>query len=98
MSEEIFTLKLTFKIGLAIVIAMGIFASRAPDVRAAPFIFTAIPDQDEARLRKRFDKIALYLEKQLGVKTKYVPVKSYAAAVTAFRNNQVQLALSLIHI
>ena len=26
------------------------------------------------------------------MKTKYIPVKSYAAAVTAFRNNQVQLA------
>ena len=85
-------MKLTFKIGLAIVIAISIFASTASEVRAAPFIFTAIPDQDEARLRERFNKIALYLEKQLGVKTKYIPVKSYAAAVTAFRNNQVQLA------
>ena len=85
-------MKLTFKIGLAIVIAIGIFALRPSEVRAAPFIFTAIPDQDEARLRERFNKIALYLEKQLGVKTKYIPVKSYAAAVTAFRNNQVQLA------
>jgi phosphonate transport system substrate-binding protein len=28
----------------------------------------------------------------LGVEVKYIPVKSYSAAVTAFRNNQVQLA------
>ena len=62
------------------------------DAQAGSFVFTAIPDQDETRLKERFDKIALYLEKQLGVKTKYIPVKSYAAAVTAFRNNQVQLA------
>ena len=59
---------------------------------AETFVFTAIPDQDESRLRSRFDKIADYLSKELGVDVKYVPVKSYSAAVTAFRNNQVQLA------
>jgi phosphonate transport system substrate-binding protein len=41
---------------------------------------------------ERFGKVAAYLSKELGVETKYVPVKSYAAAVTAFRNDQVQLA------
>jgi len=59
---------------------------------AETFVFTAIPDQDESRLRERFNKVADYLSKQLGVEAKYIPVKSYAAAVTAFRNNQVQLA------
>jgi phosphonate transport system substrate-binding protein len=59
---------------------------------AKTFTFTAIPDEDESQLRTRFEKVALYLEKELGVKVKYVPVKSYSAAVTAFRNNQVQLA------
>jgi len=62
------------------------------NVSATTFTFTAIPDEDESQLRTRFEKVALYLEQQLGVKVKYVPVKSYAAAVTAFRNNQVQLA------
>lgn len=56
------------------------------------FIFTAIPDQDETRLQTRFQKVAEYLEDKLGVHVKYIPVKSYAAAVTAFRNNEVQLA------
>lgn len=59
---------------------------------ADSFVFTAIPDQDEARLRERFDKVADYLTRTLGVDTQYIPVKSYAAAVTAFRNDQVQLA------
>ena len=59
---------------------------------AEPFVFTAIPDEDQSRLRQRFDKLAVYLSKELGVETKYIPVKSYAAAITAFRNNQVQLA------
>ena len=56
------------------------------------FTFTAIPDEDESQLRTRFDKVAVYLTEQLGVEVKYVPVKSCSAAVTAFRNNQVQLA------
>ena len=56
------------------------------------FTFTAIPDEDESQLRTRFDKVAVYLSEQLGVEVKYIPVKSYSAAVTAFRNNQVQLA------
>ncbi len=56
------------------------------------FTFTAIPDQDENRLNERFGQIATLLSKELGVPTHYVPVKSYPAAVTAFRNNEVQLA------
>ena len=60
--------------------------------QAQTFVFTAIPDADESRLQQRFDKVANYLTEQLGVEVKYIPVKSYAAAITAFRNNQVQLA------
>lgn len=56
------------------------------------FIFTAIPDQDETRLVERFTRVATYLQGKLGVPVKYLPVKSYPAAVTAFTNNQVQLA------
>lgn len=56
------------------------------------FVFTAIPDQDEQHLRERFGKVADYLSKELEVPVKYVPVKSYAAAVTAFANDQMQLA------
>ena len=59
---------------------------------AQSFTFTAIPDADETRLSARFDKVANYLGEQLGIEVNYIPVKSYAAAVTAFRNNQVQLA------
>ena len=59
---------------------------------ADTLVFTAIPDQDETALRERFGKVADYLESKLAVDVRYVPVKSYAAAVTAFRNNQVQLA------
>ncbi len=56
------------------------------------FVFTAIPDQDETRLVERFTKVADYLQARLGVPVRYLPVKSYPAAVTAFANDQVQLA------
>lgn len=61
---------------------------------AAPptLVFTAIPDEDETRLVERFTAFARYLEDKLGVPVKYLPVKSYPASVTAFTNNQVQLA------
>lgn len=59
---------------------------------AETFVFTAIPDEDESRLQERFGKVAEYLSHELGVDVKYIPVKSYPAAITAFRNNQVQLA------
>lgn len=56
------------------------------------FVFTAIPDEDQTRLKVRFKKVADYLEKKLKVPVKYIPVKSYSAAITAFANNQVQMA------
>lgn len=59
---------------------------------ADTFVFTAIPDQDETQLVERFGAVEAYLEEQLDVDVRYIPVKSYAAAVSAFRNNQVQLA------
>lgn len=67
--------------------------SAAAQESAKPtFVFTGIPDQDESRLVERFGKVAAYLEGKLGVPVKYIPVKSYPAAVTAFTNGQVQLA------
>lgn len=58
---------------------------------AQTLYFSAIPDDDETKLVERFSKVADYLEAELGVDVDYVPVKSYAAAVTAFRNDQIQL-------
>lgn len=81
---------MTLKIRLIAAFA-AVFLSTAA-VAGPVFTFTAIPDEDESRLKERFTKVADYLGKQLGVETKFVPVKSYPAAVTAFRNNEVQLA------
>lgn len=78
-------------VAFAAMIFTTLFASFSTH-SADTFVFTAIPDQDESRLKERFDKVAAYLSDALDVPVKYIPVKSYPAAVTAFRNNQVQLA------
>jgi phosphonate transport system substrate-binding protein len=75
---------------LALIGALAASLAQAQDKPA--FVFTAIPDQDESRLIERFTKVAEQLQAKLGVPVKYIPVKSYPAAVTAFTNNQVQLA------
>ncbi|SHH34891.1 putative selenate ABC transporter substrate-binding protein [Ferrimonas marina] len=69
-----------------------VLAALTLSVSAETLTFTAIPDQDESQLRTRFEQVGQYLSAELGVEVQYLPVKSYAAAVTAFRNNQVQLA------
>jgi phosphonate transport system substrate-binding protein len=73
-------------------LTLSVFVSISAGASDTKFTFTAIPDENESQLRTRFEKVAVYLEAELGIKVKYVPVKSYAAAVTAFKNNQVQLA------
>ena len=79
---------LRFLVGFFLIISV----IHTEQVFANTFVFTAIPDEDESKLRSRFDKVATYLTNQLAIEVKYIPVKSYGAAVTAFRNNQVQLA------
>ena len=81
--------KLIFAAATIVALAAGPLPT---DAWAKSFVFTAIPDEDERRLRSRFDKVARYLANTLAVEVHYVPVKSYAAAITAFRNDQVQLA------
>lgn len=72
--------------------ALAMTALPLSAAQADTFVFTAIPDEDETKLIERFQGVADYLAEELDVEVRYVPVKSYAAAVTAFRNNQVQLA------
>jgi phosphonate transport system substrate-binding protein len=78
---------------LSVLALLSLFWSGTAAAQGKPtFVFTAIPDQDETRLVERFTRVAKYLEAKLGTPVSYLPVKSYPAAVTAFTNNQVQLA------
>ncbi|WP_426415898.1 putative selenate ABC transporter substrate-binding protein [Aestuariirhabdus sp. LZHN29] len=76
---------------VAVLVSLAMFSGTASGAPKT-LVFSAIPDQDQAQLVQRFGKVADYLTRTLGVPVKYVPVNSYAAAITAFRNDQVQLA------
>ena len=81
------------RLALGCVAALAASApAEAQDRAVPPLVFTGIPDQDESRLVERFGRVAADLEAKLGVPVRYIPVKSYPAAVTAFTNGQVQLA------
>ncbi|UTH48906.1 putative selenate ABC transporter substrate-binding protein [Loktanella salsilacus] len=72
-------------------ILLGLLVLSAQPLAAQTLYFSAIPDDDESRLVERFGAVAGYLSDALDVDVQYVPVKSYAAAVTAFANDQIQL-------
>ena len=90
--SKINSLKITLSLFILTLVWSSVSIPLSSAKASDTFVFTAIPDEDESRLRQRFNKVANYLEKQLGEAVKYIPVKSYAAAVAAFRNDQVQLA------
>ena len=83
------------RLAAVLVLALLVQGSAGPAIAEAtkpPLVFTGIPDQDESRLVERFGRVATVLEAKLGVPVRYIPVKSYPAAVTALTNGQVQLA------
>jgi phosphonate transport system substrate-binding protein len=56
-----------------------------------PLVMGAIPDQDPQKLQRQYEKLAAYLEKELGVPVEYKPVTDYGAAVTAFKVGDLEL-------
>ncbi len=80
------------KKSIMLVLSLAVLFNAAPVLGQKVFTFTAIPDQDTARLQQRFGKVAQYLSATLEIEVKYIPVKSYSASVAAFKNNDVQLA------
>ncbi|HEX6000524.1 MAG TPA: putative selenate ABC transporter substrate-binding protein [Hyphomicrobiaceae bacterium] len=81
-----------FKRSILALAVLSALAAGSALAQQPTLVFTAIPDEDETRLVERFTQYAKYFEAKLGVPVKYLPLKSYPAAVTAFTNNQVQFA------
>jgi phosphonate transport system substrate-binding protein len=92
MKKQLAIFATTFSLLTTGLFASTVQAAAPVESKKPTFVFTAIPDADESRLQERFNKVAVYLSQKLNVDVKYIPVKSYGAAVTAFRNDQVQLA------
>lgn len=72
------------------VVACGDSDKAAPD--GLVLRFSAIPDQEPTKQVERFQPVADYLAKELGVKVEFIPVKKYAASVQAFKTGDVDFA------
>lgn len=66
-------------------------SAKTGGTEAKPLVTGAIPDQDPEKLQRQYNKLAVYLEKELGVPVEYKPVTDYAAAVTAFKVGDLDL-------
>ncbi len=53
---------------------------------------SAIPDEAPTELLRKFEPLGAYLEEQLGMPVKFVPVTDYAAVVEALASDRVDLA------
>src|SRR5690606_31939229 len=62
------------------------------EVAVETLVFSAIPDQDETRLREKYAPVAAYLSEKLGMPVEYLHASSYADTVEQFKNGDVQLA------
>ncbi len=55
-------------------------------------VFTAIPNENTTELQQKFQPVADYLARELGVTVEYKPATDYGASVELFKNGDVQLA------
>jgi len=76
---------------LSPLVACSPASETADETTVEPLIAGAIPDQDPEKLQRLYDKLANYLETELGVPVEYKPVTDYAATVTAFRVGDLDL-------
>jgi phosphonate transport system substrate-binding protein len=53
---------------------------------------SAIPDEAPTELQRKFAPLEQYLEQQIGMKVKFVPVSDYAAVVEGLASNKLDLA------
>ena len=85
--NRFYTLGLTIFATVLLAVACG-----ADDGSTKTFFIAGIPDQNASRLARRYEALTSYLSEALGVDVRYVPTVDYAATVTAFRRNDIQMA------
>jgi phosphonate transport system substrate-binding protein len=81
---------LTFVI-LALTLAACSNNEKALPAELPKLRFAGIPDQNATGLARRYDALTEYLSEELGVEVEFLPSVDYAATVTAFEQDEVQL-------
>ncbi len=78
---------------LAILLLAGIAAcSESSGDNPSTLKVGGVPDQNTARLARRYESFSKYLSTELDVPVEFVPSVDYAAVVTAFSQDQLHLA------
>ncbi|AJE21213.1 putative selenate ABC transporter substrate-binding protein [Azotobacter chroococcum] len=81
-------LKRTLALAAGFALSLSSVLSQAADVLNV----SAIPDEAPTELLRKFKPLGAYLEKELGMPVKFVPVADYAAVVEALAADRVDLA------
>ena len=81
-------LKRTLALAAAIALSVSSLAAQAADVLRV----SAIPDEAPTELQRKFKPLGAYLEQELGMPVKFVPVSDYAAVVEGIAADRVDLA------
>lgn len=81
-------LKRTLALAAGLALSLSSVFSQAADVLNV----SAIPDEAPTELQRKFKPLGAYLEKELGMPVKFVPVADYAAVVEALAADRVDLA------
>lgn len=78
---------------VAFALTVAVLATAACAGEEQPTLYLGgIPDQDVSILEARFNLLAEHVSEETGVPVRYLPSQSYAALVTGWDNNDVQLA------
>lgn len=79
-------------VGLLSLGACSTDSSASAKTGAKVFKFSAIPNQDQAMLTKKYQPVAEYLSKELGIEVKYDPAADYSGSVTKLVNGDIDMA------
>ncbi|MCL7462132.1 putative selenate ABC transporter substrate-binding protein [Pseudomonas sp. NW5] len=81
-------LKKTLAVAAGVALSLSALMAQAADVLRV----SAIPDEAPTELLRKFKPLGAYLEQQLGMEVKFVPVSDYAAVVESMASDRIDLA------
>lgn len=85
------TLRIAAVFGCAAAWMFGLLATPTAAAERSVLRISAIPDEAPTELLRKFKPLGAYLEKQLGVKIRFIPLIDYAATVEALAAKKVDM-------
>jgi phosphonate transport system substrate-binding protein len=72
-------------------LALAVLLPTAASAEEVVLRVSAIPDEAPTQLQRKFEPLGAYLEKQLGIPVKFVPVTDYAATVEGLASKKLDM-------